>query len=582
MSAGSSNSSLKTLLRLIGSLRPYPLQTLLALATFALAGVIVVVLGQGVRRLLDVGLHGTLASLNMATLALILLVFVYGLTGLARAYLSGFITERITADLREQLMTNLLAHGLGFFEEQGSGLLWSRVMSDVGMIASMLAALVSAARSVVILLGGTWAMWATSASLTLAVLGLAVVMVGSVLWMSRSIRGLSDQLQDLLSRSNTFALETLDGIGVVKAFGQEQNSARRFTALAEGVFKKADRRNFAHGVTVGVSIWMIFGSAVLLAWIAGREMILGQLSGGRASAFLFYAVVVAMSGAALSDLWAQLQKGVGSAQRLYALIDQTPAIRSPSRPRRLSSPDRGEVRYDGVTFHYPMRPDIAALDNFSWTFSPGATTAIVGPSGAGKSTLLQLLLRLYDPTAGSILVDGIDLKSLDLDQLRSRISLVPQDPTLFDATLRENIRFGRADASDREVIAAAEAANVLPFVETLPQGLSTAVGPRGTQLSGGQRQRIAIARAILRDPRILLLDEATNALDAGSEALIQESLSAFSPGRTTLVIAHKLATVRSAHSIIVLDRGRLVSQGTHAELLAEEGLYAKFAALQLH
>jgi len=582
MSVGSSNSSLKTLLRLIGSLRPYPVQAVLALATFALAGLIVVALGQGVRRLLDVGIHGNLASLNTATLALLLLVFVYGMTGLARAYLSGFITERITADLRQQLMTKLLAHGLGFFEEQGSGLLWSRVMSDVGMIASMLAALVSAARGVVILLGGTWAMWTTSATLTLAVLGLAVVMVGSVLWMSRNIRGLSDEAQELLSRSNTFAMETIDGVRAVKAFGQEQNSALRFTALAEGVFKKADRRNFIHGATVGASIWMIFGSAVLLAWIAGREMILGQISEGRASAFLFYAVVVAMSGGTLSDLWAQLQKGIGGAQRLYSLIDQTPAIQSPSLPRLLNSSASGQIRFQGVSFRYPMRPDTTALEDFAWTFSPGVTTAIVGPSGAGKSTLFHLLLRLYDPSAGAVLVDGFDLRSLDLEDFRSRISIVPQDPTLFEGTLRENIRFGRANATDREVVAAAEAANAMPFVEAMPQGFSTEVGSRGTQLSGGQRQRIAIARAILRDPKILLLDEATNALDAHSEALIQEAIAAFSPGRTTLVIAHKLATVRRAHSILVVDRGQLVSHGSHSELLAENGLYARFAALQLH
>jgi ATP-binding cassette subfamily B protein len=571
----------KTFLRVLGHLRPYRLRMAGALVTFVAAGGALIALGQGVRRLLDVGLHGTAASLDASALLLLGLVAIYGASGLARAYLSGFIGERVTTDLRQQLVTKLMAHGPGFFEAESSNVLWSRVVADVGAIGTMLGALVAGSRAAVILVGGAWAMLTTSILLSILVILLGLGVVAATLWMGARIRRLSDGVQQLSALSNSFALELFGGIRDVKAFGQERRLAGRFDELAEEGFRTADRRNFIHGCTVGVSIWLIFGAMILLAWYAGRQIIEGQTSEGRASAFLFYGIVVAMSVASLADLWAQLQKGLGGAERIFALLDQTPDIRAPATPQRLPAPVRARLTLERVSFRYPMRPEVSAINDLSWSFEPNTRTAVVGPSGAGKSTLFHLLLRLYDPSAGAIRIDGIDIRNLDLGELRAHIGVVPQNPTLFEGSLFENICFGRPDATADEIVAAAQAANVMEFAQQLPKGLQTEVGARGAQLSGGQRQRIAIARVFLRNPQILILDEATNALDAASEALINSALSALAPGKTTLVIAHKLATVRDADNILVMERGSLVSHGPHAKLMAENGLYADFAALQL-
>jgi len=581
MGSKASTANWRTVLRVCGCLRPYPWHVAVAILAFAAAGATVIALGQGVRNLLDVGLRGTPATLAIAAAMLLLLVAVYGASGLGRVYLSGFIADRVATDLRKQLMDRLLGHGAGFFDEHGASMVWSRATSDVDLVAALLGAMVAGLRSIVVVVGGTWAMLATSATLTGAFAALALVVVTSVLWMGRQVRQLWNDSQALSARSNAFALELLEGVKVVKAFCQEQRSASRFAQFAETGFRKADRRNWVQGVIVGSSTSIVFGSAVILAWFAGQQMLHGRLSEGRASAFLFYAVVVAISAGALSELWGQLQKGFVGAEHVFGLIDSVPEIRSPKAPTRLPAVTTPQIRFENVSFRYPMRPDAAVVSDFSWTFKPDTVTAIVGPSGAGKSTLFQLLLRLYDPTGGAILFDDVDIRQVDPQTLRSRISLVPQDPTLFEGTVFDNIRFGREDATADEVVAAATGANAMEFIRHLPQGLETDVGARGAQLSGGQRQRVAIARAILRDPQILLLDEATNALDATSEALIRNALDKFSAGRTTLVIAHKLATVREADSILVLEHGRLVSHGAHAKLLAEDGLYATFAALQL-
>jgi ATP-binding cassette subfamily B protein len=424
-------------------------------------------------------------------------------------------------------------------------------------------------------------MISTGLTLTIMVLVLAPAITAVLYFLGARTRGLSNATQHAAARTNAFALEAIDGIRVVKAFSQESFLSDRYNALSEGALRLAVRRNFGSGVFNGVAACLIFGSAVLLVWVAGEQVLAGHVTEGQAAAFMFYAIVVATSGAGLSDTWSQVQKGIGAAERVFALIDQRPEIHAPPRPERLAPKSRGAIAFERVAFRYPTRPEASALDGLSLSIETGAVTALVGPSGAGKSTVFQLLLRLYDPDEGRICIGDTDLRQLDPAELRAQIALVPQEPTLFEGDLWENIRFGRRDATDREVEAAAEAAQAMEFISRLPGGMSTNIGPRGAQLSGGQRQRVAIARAILRNPPILLLDEATNALDARSESLAHAALSAAAKGRTTLIIAHKLATVKSADTILVMDQGHLVSRGAHAGLVSEDGLYARLASLQL-
>jgi ATP-binding cassette subfamily B protein len=577
-----STSQRTTAARLLQCVRPYWPRAALGMLTFLATGATVLALGHGVRTLIDRGFHpGGAAGLRRSALELLALVTVYGAAGFGRTYLAGFIGDRVATDLRQQVLRKLLGHGPGFFETEGTSLLWSRVGSDTELIQSMLAALVSATRNALIVLGGLIAMVSNSVPLTALVLVMAPAITVSLVFLGAGIRRLSNASQHALARANAFALEAIDGIRIVKAFSQESNAADRFDGLAEETFRFATRRNLTQGAVNGVAIWLIFGSAIFLVWVAGEQVVAGRASEGQATAFMFYALVVAGSGAALSDTWSQIQKGVGAAERVFGLLDGSPRIRSPAAPVPLGRTAKGAITFDRVCFRYPARPEVAALDGLDLNIAAGAVTAIVGPSGAGKSTLFQLLLRLYDPDEGEVRLGGVDLRRLDLDELRSRIAIVPQEPTLFEGTLLENIRFGRRDAGERDVADAAAAAQAMEFIQRLPEGLATQVGPRGAQLSGGQKQRIAIARAILRNPAILLLDEATNALDARSEALIQTALATLAEGRTTLVIAHKLATVRRADAILVMDHGRLVSSGSHAQLLAEDGLYARFAGLQL-
>jgi ATP-binding cassette subfamily B protein len=549
---------------------------------FAAGGATVLALGQGVKTLIDHGLHGGGPSaMRLTAVGLLVLVLIYGASAFGRAYLSGFLGERVTTDLRRQVLAKLLEHGPAFFEREGAGLIWSRVSSDSDLIKMMIFAVVMGFRNVLMIIGGLYAMLSANLALTGLLLVIAPVITGGIVFVGRGIRRFSNSAQQASARASAFALEAIDGIRTVKVFSQEKRSSERFDDLSEAAFQQADRRNIRAGVVTGGAIWMIFGAGVLLVWAAGEQVLAGRASEGQASAFIFYALVVATSGAGLSDTWGQVQKGVGAADRVFALLDQAPTIRSPIAPERAAAKSLGSIVFDRVSFRYPTRPEVNALDELDLTIATGAVTAFVGPSGAGKSTVFQLLLRLYDPDEGRICIGGADLRRLDLQDLRAQIAVVPQETALFEGTLLENIRFGRRGASDREVEAAAQTAQAMEFISRLPNGMLTEVGARGAQLSGGQRQRIAIARAMLRDPRILLLDEATNALDAGSEALIQSALNTLAQGRTTLVVAHKLATVRRADTIVVMDQGRVVSKGSHAKLLAENGLYTRLANLQL-
>ncbi len=571
-----------TAARLIACVRPYWFHAVMALVAFVVGGAIILSLGQGVRSLIDHGLHGRgPGALRRTCLELLGLVLVYGASATGRAYLSGVIGERVSTDLGQRTLRRLLEHGPGFFEQEGAGLLWSRVRSDLDLIRAMLASAVIAIRNVLVVLGGLAAMASTGLVLSALVIVLAPAITAALFMLGGRTRRLAAEAQQASARASAFALEAIDGIRMVKAFSQEVFLSDRFDSLSDAALHLATRRNTGYGLFNGVAACLIFGAAVVLVWVAGEQVLAGRLTEGQASAFMFYALVVATSGAALSDAWSQVQNGLGAAERVFALLDQAPPIRSPPAPRRLAAGSGTDIVFDSVTFHYPMRPEAAALDRLDLTIKAGVVTALVGPSGAGKSTVFQLLLRLYDPDEGRVCIGGLDLRSLDPADLRAQIAVVPQDPTLFEGDVRENIRFGRRDASDRDVEAAAEAAQAMEFISRLPGGMRADLGPHGAQLSGGQRQRIAIARAILRDPRILLLDEATNALDARSEALAHAAMTAVAKGRTTLIIAHKLATVKDADTIMVMDRGRVVSEGSHATLLAEGGLYARLANLQL-
>ncbi|MGE0256331.1 MAG: ATP-binding cassette domain-containing protein, partial [Alphaproteobacteria bacterium] len=444
-------------------------------------------------------------------------------------------------------------------------------------------ALSMALRNVLLLGGGAALLVATSPRLAGFVALVVPLVVLPVLVIGRRVRRLSRAGQDRLSDVGGHLDESFANLRTVQAFGHEDADRSRFAALVDGALRAAQAHVRARASLASVVIGLAFGAVAVILWVGGRDVLAGRLTGGDLAAFVFYAVVVASATGALSEIAGELQRAAGAAERLLELLALRPTIAAPAAPAApapLPAPLRGEVAFAGVTFAYPARPDRPALDTLSFTVAPGERVALVGPSGAGKTTVFELLLRFRDPQAGVVTLDGVDIRDLDPRALRAAFALVPQEPAIFSGTLAENIRYGRPDADDRDVAAAAEAAAVAEFAAKLPDGLATVVGERGVRLSGGQRQRVAIARAVLRDAPVLLLDEATSALDAESERAVQQALARLMDGRTSLVIAHRLATVAGADRILVLDDGRLVAQGRHAELVAGGGLYARLASLQ--
>jgi len=573
---------LSVLLHLWPFLSPYRWQILGAMGALALAAGTVLAMGLGVRKLVDEGFGGQDAALlDRAVLVLFAVVALLAFSSFARFYLVSWVGERVVADLRRRVFDHVMTLSPAYFEVTRTGEIMSRLTTDTTLLqATVGVTATTALRNVLMLIGGVVLLFVTSAKLTALVLLVVPLVLLPILFFGRRVRRLSRDTQDRVADIGAYVDETLGAIRTLQAFGHESEDSRRFSVRVEEAFQTACRRVRARALLTALVMLLVFGAVSIILWIGGHDMLQGRITAGDLSAFVFYAVLVASSAGVLSEVVGELQRAAGAVERLLGLLQTVPEIAAPAQPKALPQPAKGAVRFDDVIFRYPARQTVSALDALSFTVAPGETLAIVGPSGAGKTTIFQLLLRFYDPQAGRITLDGIGLGELAPADLRAHIGLVPQEPVIFSGDAWENIRYGKVDASDEAVRAAAKAAAALDFLEALPQGLDTFLGQKGIKLSGGQRQRIAIARAILRDPTLLLLDEATSALDAESERAVQEALDHLMADRTTLIIAHRLATVQKADRILVLDQGRLVASGTHSELVAQGGLYARLAALQ--
>ena len=561
-------------------LRPYLWRVAGASVALLMAAGLVLGLGQGLRMLIDQGFgEQSLDHLNQAAAIMIATVATLAASTFCRFYLVSWLGERVAGDLRRDVFNKVLTLAPDFFETARTGDILSRMTADVSVLQSLIGSSVSMwLRSTVTLIGALAMLVVTSPKLAGLVLLVVPFVLVPIILFGRRERRLSRSAQDRVADLGAYAEEAIGGLRTLQAYTHEAIDRLRFGEAVERSVATAMRRILTRASLILVVILLGFGAITLSLWVGGRDVITGQISGGDLAAFVFYAVMVASSGATMSELWGEVQRAAGAADRIIELLDEVPTIAAPLSPAQFPPPV-GRIAFDCVGFHYPARPDTAALADFNLTVEPGEMVALVGPSGAGKTTVLQLLLRFYDPQSGVIRVDGTAIADADPTALRARIGLVAQDPVIFSANAWENIRYGRPDATDAEVRAAAQAA-AANFLDDLPDGFNTFLGEKGVRLSGGQRQRIAIARAILRDAPILLLDEATSALDAEAEAAVQHALSVLATGRTTLVVAHRLATIRRADRIVVIAAGRVVATGTHDELVREGGLYARLAALQ--
>ena len=562
-------------------LQPYRRLLAAAVLALVLTACVSLVLPLAVRRVVDNFNAEDGALLNLYFTAALGIAALLALgTGL-RYLLVTKLGERVVADIRKAVFNRVLGMSPAFFERIMTGEVLSRITTDTTLIQSVIGSSVSIAlRNLLLFIGGLILMLFTSAKLTGLVLLIVPAVIVPILVLGRRLRVLSRENQDWIAASSGNASEALLSVQTVQAFTNEGAARKTFGDVTELSFEAARKRVNTRAIMTVSVIFLVFTGIVGVLWMGALDVRAGTMTAGALIQFVIYAVMVAGAVAALSEIWGELQRAAGATERLAELLQADDPVKDPAGPVAVPSPVRGRITYEGVSFRYPARPEIPALDQVDLVIEPGETVALVGPSGAGKTTIIQTLLRFYDPTAGRILLDGVALDTMRREDFRHHMALVPQDPVIFATTARENIRFGRPDASDAEVEAAARAAAAHDFIMALPEGYAAQVGERGVMLSGGQKQRIAIARAILRDAPVLLLDEATSALDAESERAVQQAVDALSRGRTTIIVAHRLATVKKADRIIVLDGGRIVAQGTHDALVAEGGLYARLARLQ--
>jgi ATP-binding cassette subfamily B protein len=575
-------SSLKPLKAIVPFMRPYKGTLALAIVVLLMASAVTGSLPVAARYLIDNGITtGNADKIDFYFKLVLGVILLISLLAAARLYLITWLGERIVTDIREKVFSHVIRQDPTFFEVTQTGEVLSRLTTDTTLVQSISGVGISIAlRSTVMLIISIGGILYTSPSLTLMILLLVPAVIGPVLWIAKKVRKLSRTAQDRIADSSGMANETLNAIETVQAFTLEPLQSKRFSEAVEDAFFAAVQRIRVRFVMSFGTMFLLFGAITLVLWVGTREVLAGDMLPGELAQFVIFTILLGSSGAMLSEMWGEVQRAAGAMERLIELLDAEPAIRAPENPTPVPAPGEGSIAFSNVNFSYPSRPDTLAIDNFSLDIAPGETVAFVGPSGAGKSTTFQLLLRFYDPQTGSVSINGVDIATADPNAVRAVIGVVPQETMVFGTSALENIRYGRPDATDAEIRAAAEAAAADEFISRLPEGYDTFLGEKGTRLSGGQKQRIAIARAILKNPPILLLDEATSALDAESERLVQEALEKLMQNRTTIIIAHRLATVLKAKRIVVMDEGRIRAVGSHAELVEKDPLYARLAALQ--
>ncbi len=581
-SKGRGKLKIKPLARLMPYIARYRGRALAALAALIVAALTTLIVPVAVRRMIDFGFSDKAVQLiDSYFMVMIGVVAVLAVSSALRYYLVTTLGERIVADLRSDVFAHLTQLSSAFFDAERTGEIVSRLTADTTQIKSAVGASISIAlRNLLLLVGGATMMVVTSPRLSLFVLAAIPVIVLPLVGFGRAVRIRGRAAQDTLAEASGYADELIGAMRTLQAFTNEKLAQSRFSSAVEQAYAAACGATKARGVLTAVVIFLVFASIVVVLWVGAQDVLAGNITPGRLGQFVLYAVFAAGGLSELSQVWGEIAQASGAAERLFEILDVEPQIKTPPRPTALPKPASGAVEFRDVSFSYPGRPDMPVLDRVSFRVTPGEKLALVGPSGAGKSTVFQLILRFYDPLSGSVSFDGVRLTDVDPAELRERIALVPQDAVVFGMSVRENIQFGRPGATAAEIEKAAEAAHASEFIQRLPLGYETPAGERGVTLSGGQRQRIAIARAILRKAPLLLLDEATSSLDAESETLVQQALKRLMLNRTTIVIAHRLATVQNCDRILVLDHGRIVEEGTHASLTSAGGLYARLAKLQ--
>ena len=575
-------SSTSLLLKSAAFLKPYKKQIAIAAVALVFTAGLTLGLVQYVRIIVDSGfVEGSTEALNTAVLGFFLIAIFQAIGTFARFYWVSWLGERVTADIRKAVYSHIIDLHPGYFEDNLSGEIQSRITTDTTLIQSVIGSSASIAlRNLLLMVGGTVFLFITNPKLTSVVLICIPLVIGPILYFGKKVRLLSRSSQDEIANVGAYVGETIQQIKTVQAYNHQSHDDRQFSDHVETAFNVALRRIMMRSFLITIVITLVFGALAVMIWVGGQDVINGTMSAGELTAFVAYAVLVASAVGAISQVISELQRAAGAMERLMELLEAENEIKAPQTPHQLKGDFKGLRSLTDVTFAYASRPETPALDGVTLQIQSGESVALVGPSGAGKSTLFDLVLRFYDPQSGSLALDGIDIRELDPQELRSHIAIVSQQPTMFTGNVWDNIRYGRPDASDEEVRDAAESAYASEFIEKLPEGYDSYLGESGIRLSGGQKQRIAIARAILKDPEILLLDEATSALDAESERKVQMALEKLMANRTSLVIAHRLATVMNVSKIVVLDSGKLVAQGSHKELLLESELYANFASLQ--